>query len=163
MSTKEHKILQKKFIVRTYEKISQIGIVIPIIFQNNRQFQLSILGKITTNKKTPKTALDKTILEIKQELTTVLGEEFKFGYFFNPEIGSLFIAGHLTPTFLTKVDERELASLPAGLSGIFRGMGIDKEEINNYLTALKNDKYCLILRGESSLLTEIESLLNVDS
>lgn len=161
MSTKEHKILEKKFIVRSYEKISQIGIVIPIIFQNNNHFQLSILGKITTNKKTTKGTLEKTIVEIKRELTTVLGEEFQFGYFFSPEIGSLFIAGHLTPTFLTKVDERELASLPEGLSGIFRGMGIDKEEINSYLTALKKDKYCLIVRGESSLLTEVESLLNV--
>jgi hypothetical protein len=160
MSSKEHKIAEKKIIVKAYDTISQIGVVIPIIFKNNTHFQVSILGKITTNKKTTKVALDKTIIEIKQELTTVLGKKLQFGYFFNPEIGSLFIAGHLTPTFLTKVDERELASLPEGLSGIFRGMGIDKEEINSYLAALKNDKYCLIVRGESSLLTEVESLLN---
>ena len=88
-----------------------------------------------------------------------MGQQLQFGYFNNPEIGSLFIAGHLTPTFLTKVDENELASLPSGLLGIFRGLEIKTEDINTYLTALKNGNYCLIIRVERNLLATIKPLL----
>ena len=162
MPLRDHKTIQKKFIIRTYEKLSQIEVVISSVFKNSAHFQLSILGKVTTNNKITKTSLKKIVANKKQELSAVLGKEFQFGFFYNPEFGFLFIAGHLTPTFLTKVDERELASLPSGLSGIFRGLEIDKEEIQSYLTDLKNDKYCLIIRGESDLLATKESLLNLN-
>ena len=162
MSSKEHKTPQKLFVIKTYQSLSQIETVLSNIAQkNNIPLQLSILGKLTTNKTITKKKLEKIIADIKQQLSAVLGEQFQFGYFHNPEIGSLFIAGHLTPTFLNKVDERELASLPAGLSGIFRGLGIDVEDINSYLTELKKDSYCLIIRGESSVLATIEPMLNV--
>ena len=50
----------------------------------------------------------------------------------------LFITGHLTETFLIKVDDRELASLPAGIKGIFRGLGLIDDETQTYLSELKN-------------------------
>jgi hypothetical protein len=96
---------------------------------------------------------------IKKDLKVAIGEDFQCGYFYNPEFGWLFIAGHLTPTFLNKVDEIALASLPAGLLGIFRGMGIQKENINSYLEELRKDNYCLIIRAESLVLDVLEPLL----
>ncbi len=162
MSSIENKARQKLFVIRIYPCLSQIETVLNTIAQNiNIPLQLSILGKLTSHKTITKNELEKTIVDIKQELSAVLGEQFQFGYFHNPEIGSLFIAGHLTPTFLNKVDERELASLPAGLLGIFKGLGIDIKEINGYLTELKNDSYFLIIRGESSVLAAIEPMLSV--
>lgn len=162
MTSKTHNTAQKLFVIKTYPNLRQIEIVLTTIAQkNNIPLQLSILGKLTTNKQISKNELEKLIVAIKQQLSTVLGKAFQFGYFHNPEMGSLFIAGHLTPTFLTKVDESELASLPAGLSGIFRGLGIDKGDINSYLSDLKNDSYCLIIRGERSVLDDIEHLLAV--
>lgn len=163
MPSKEHKTQQKLFVIRTYPSLLQIETVLSTIAQEkNIPLQLSILGKLTTNKTITKKGLEKIIADIKQQLSAVLGKEFQFGYFHNPEIGSLFIAGHLTPTFLNKVDERELASLPAGLAGIFRGLGINIEDINSYLTALKNDSYCLIIRGESSVLATVKPMLSLD-
>jgi hypothetical protein len=162
MFSKEHKIAQKLFVIVTYKKISQIEVVLINIAQkNNIPVQLSILGPLTSDKISAKKELEKIIAEKEQQLSNLLGKEYQFGYFNNPEIGSLFIAGHLTPTFLTKVDERELASLPAGLSGIFRGLGISTEDIHRYVTELKNDSYCLIIRGESSVLKIIRPLLVV--
>jgi hypothetical protein len=162
MFSKEHKITQKLFIISTYKRVSQIEVVLINIAQNdNTPVQLSILGPLTSDKTSAKKELEKIIADKKQQLSNLLGKEYRFGYFNNPEIGSLFIAGHLTPTFLTKVDERELASLPAGLSGIFRGLGINKEDIHRYVTELKNDSYCLIIRGESSALKIIKPLLVV--
>ncbi|PQJ76276.1 hypothetical protein [Polaribacter glomeratus] len=160
MFSKEHKIAQKLFVISTYKKRSQIEVVLKNIAQkNNIQLQLSILGSLTSDKTNAKKEQEKIIADKKQQLSNLLGKEFEFGYFNNPEIGSLFIAGHLTPTFLTKVDERELASLPAGLSGIFRGLGIKKEDINDYLTAIKNGNYCLIIRVESTFLSTLKSYL----
>ena len=162
MFFKEHKIAQKLFVISTYKRVSQIEVVlINIAKKNNKPVQLSILGPLTTDKTSNKKKLEKIIADKKQQLSNLLGKEYQFGYFNNPEIGSLFIAGRLTPTFLTKVDQRELASLPAGLSGIFRGLGISKEDIHRYVTELKNDSYCLIIRGESSALNSIKSSLIV--
>ena len=162
MFFKEHKIAQKLFVIHTYKRVSQIEVVlINIAKKNNKPVQLSILGPLTSDKTSNKKELEKIIADKKLQLSNLLGKEYQFGYFNNPEIGSLFIAGRLTPTFLTKVDERELASLPAGLSGIFRGLGISKEDIHRYVTELKNDSYCLIIRGESSALKIIKSSLIV--
>ncbi|EPR72341.1 hypothetical protein ADIWIN_2511 [Winogradskyella psychrotolerans RS-3] len=161
MSVKKHNTPLKLFVIRTYQSLSQIETVIShITQQNNIPFQLSILGKLTTNKTIAKKELKKIMPDTKQQLSAVLGKKFQVGYFNNPEIGTLFIAGHLTPTFLNKIDERELASLPTGLIGIFKGLGINTEEINSYLNELKNDNYCLIIRGESSVLAGIEPMLS---
>ncbi|TXD48627.1 hypothetical protein [Polaribacter sp. IC073] len=156
MSFKEHKTPKKLFIIKSYQSLSKIEIVLRHIDQkSNNALQLSILGKLPTNTK----ELKNSTIVIKKELSAILGKEFQFGYFHNPEIGSLFISGHLTPTFLNKVDEKELASLSTGISGILRGLGIKKDNINTYLTALKNNHYCLIIRGESSVLDIIAPIL----
>jgi cobyrinic acid a,c-diamide synthase len=162
MFSKSHKIPQKFFVIRTYNKLSKIETVVDRIAQKNKTtLQLSVLGKLTNKQKITKKELQKSVAEIQQELSVVLAEEFKFGYFYNSEIGFLFIAGHLTSTFLNKVNERELASLPAGLLGIFRGLDAGTAEINNYFTDLKNDNYCLIIRGESNALKNIEPSLRI--
>jgi cobyrinic acid a,c-diamide synthase len=162
MFSKNHKIPQKFFVIRTYNELSKIETVVDRILQkNNTDLQLSVLGKLTNNKKITKKELQKSSTAIQQKLRVVLSEEFKFGYFYNSEIGFLFIAGHLTSTFLNKVNERELASLPAGLLGIFRGLDVGTAEINNYFTELKNDNYCLIIRGEGNALKSIEPSLSI--
>jgi hypothetical protein len=161
MSYKENSTPQKRFLIKTYSTLPKIETVLSnITKKNNVPLQLSILGQLTTNKGITKKEIKKIIAEIKQQLSAVLGKQFQFGYFHNPEIGSLFIAGHLTPTFLNKIDKRELASLPTGLLGIFKGLGINTEEINSYLKELKNDNYCLIIRGENSVLNIIEPMLD---
>jgi hypothetical protein len=161
MFSENYKTPQKFFVIRTYNKLSKIATVVNNIPQNNKTaLQFSVLGKLTNSKTITKKELQKSIVEIQQKLSVVFPKEFKFGYFHNSEFGLLFIAGHLTPTFLNKVDQRELASLPTGLLGIFRGLDSDSEEINNYLTDLKNDNYCLIIRGESNALKTIELSLS---
>lgn len=162
MLSKNHKTPQKFFVIKTYNKLSQIEKVLNSIAQENKAtLQLSVLGKLTNNKSITQKELQKSVKAIQKELNVLLAEDVKFGYFHNSEIGSLFIAGHLTPTFLDKVDKRELASLPAGLLGIFRGLDTDTAKINNYFTDLKNDNYCLIIRGESNMLRAIESSLSI--
>ena len=160
MFSENYKIPRKFFVIRIYSKLSKIETVVNNIAQKNKTaLQFSILGKLTNSATITKKQLEKSTAAMQKELSLVFPEEFKFGYFHNSEFGLLFIAGHLTPTFLNKIDQRELASLPTGLLGIFRGLDSDAKEINNYLTALKNDNYCLIIRGERSVLKSIESCL----
>lgn len=162
MSSKNRNPQQKLFAIRTFQSLSQIETVLNNIAQkNNTSLQLSILGKLTINKTITQKELKKIIINIKLQLTSLLGKQFQFGYFHNSEIGTLFIAGHLTPTFINKINKSELASLPTGLIGIFKGLGINNEEINSYLTELKNDNYCLIIRGESSVLNKLKPILDV--
>ena len=161
MFSENYKIPRKFFVIRTYSKLSKIETVVNNIAQKNKTaLQFSILGKLTNSATIAKKQLEKSTAAMQKELSLVFPEEFKFGYFHNSEFGLLFIAGHLTPTFLNKIDQRELASLPTGLLGIFRGLDSDAKEINNYLTALKNDNYCLIIRGERSVLQSIEPCLS---
>ena len=161
MFSENYKIPRKYFVIRTYSKLSKIETVVNNIAQKNKTaLQFSILGKLTNSATIAKKQLEKSTAAMQKELGLVFPEEFKFGYFHNSEFGLLFIAGHLTPTFLNKIDQRELASLPTGLLGIFRGLDSDAKEINNYLTALKNDNYCLIIRGERSVLQSIEPCLS---
>lgn len=155
----EYKIQQKLFIINTYAKIPDIEKVIASIVRKKIPAQFSILGKLTNTRSNNKKEVKTTIIQTREQLSTILGPKLQFGYFNNPEIGSLFIAGHLTPTFLTKVNQNELASLPSGLLGIFRGLEIKTEDINAYLTALKNGNYCLITRVERNLLATIKPLL----
>lgn len=163
MALKKQNSSQKLFVIKTYQSLKQIQNVVKKIAQEDTTaLQLSILGKLTTHKTITKEGLESIIVQIKQQLSIVLGAEFQSGYFFNPEIGSLFIAGHLTPTFLNKVEKREIASIPVGLLGIFKGLGIDTKYINSYLRELKNDSYCLIIRGKSDVLDAIEPLLVED-
>ncbi|WP_452228083.1 MULTISPECIES: hypothetical protein [unclassified Lacinutrix] len=161
MSSIEHKATHKLFVIKTFQSLLQIKSVLNTIAQKkNISLQLSLLVTLSTNKTSTKKELKKILEHLKQQLRVLFGASFQFGYFHNPEIGSLCIAGHLTPTFLNKVDKTELASLPAGLLGIFRGLGMKTGDINSYLAALKNGRYCLIIRGESSVLESIKTVLS---
>ena len=162
MFSENYKTPQKFFVIKTYNKLSKIETVVNNITQKNKKaLQFSILGKLTNSATIADKEIEKSTAAIQKELSVVFSEEFKFGCFHNSEFGLLFIAGHLTPTFLNKIDQRELASLPTGLLGIFRGLDSDAKEINNYLTDLKNNNYCLIIRGKRNALKSIESCLGI--
>ena len=47
--------------------------------------------------------------------------------------------------FFTKLNNKELASLLADFSTLFREFGMNTKYINGFLTALKNKNYYLII------------------
>ena len=160
MTSQEDKIQDKQFLIKIYTSVLQIKKAIRSIMQNdNLHFQLSILGKPTPHYSNNGNGLNEMISDIKMQLSNTLGKRIQFGYFNNPKIGALFIAGHLTETFLHKVDGKELASLPVGLYGIFRGIGIQLDDIDSYLKELQNGKFLLLIRGEAEALTTIGNVL----
>ncbi len=160
MASQEDKMKDKDFLIKVYTSLSEIKKVIQTITQNDiSDFQLSILGKRSFDDLNQGVKLDEMLRKISTQLNKTTGKPLQLGHFNNPEIGTLFIAGHLTNTFLQKVvDQKELASLPVGLSGIFRGIGIEIEHINRYIQELKNGNCLLIIRGKTKAL---EALSNI--
>lgn len=163
MSSKAPNTPQKSFLIKVYPTLLQIKTIIKhIALKSDAVFQLSLLGKIKTDNLIIKEKLEKTVTETKHQLRNILGNPLQFGYFHSPENGVLFITGHLTETFLIKVDDRELASLPAGINGICRELGLNDDETKTYLSELKKNKYCLIIRGKNSELATIKPLLSIN-
>ena len=160
MTSQEDNIKDKNFHIKIYTNLLEISKAIRTIAQNiSADFQFSILGKFSFKNSHQENELNEVAKGIKIELSRSLDKPIQLGYFNNPKIGTLFIAGHLTETFLHKVDGKKLASLPVGLYGIFRGIGIELNDIDRYLKELQNGKFLLLIRGEAEALTTIGSVL----
>lgn len=160
MTSQEDNIKDKYFLIKVYDNLLEINRAIQTIVQNiNADFQLSILGKLSSNDAPHETRLDEVVKEIRIQLSRSLGKHIQLDHIRNPEIGLLIIAGHLTSTFQQKVDQKELASLHIGLLGIFRGIGIELNHIDRYIQELKNERFLLIIRGENESLKAIENML----
>ncbi|EGV42483.2 hypothetical protein BZARG_2252 [Bizionia argentinensis JUB59] len=159
----EDKNLRKIFITRVYSSISQIETVVnTMALIGNDKPQVSVLGQYTSLNSRTKIELKTIFANIKEELRGFSSNTFKFGFFNHSEYGKLFIAGHLTSIFLTEVDNRKLAALPAGLLGIFRELGFNERETKNYLTTVKDGKFCLIIRVELRNLETVNALVEAN-
>mgnify|MGYP005987678733 CR=1 FL=1 len=107
MTTHLYKAAQKRFLIKVYPSLGHIDTAIKFMVQNDANLmQISILGKaVATNKTTPK-KLNKIKLDIKEQLSLGLRKNIECGYFKNPDIGVIFIAGHLTNIFLYLLDKK---------------------------------------------------------
>jgi hypothetical protein len=85
---------------------------------------------------------------------------FGSAFFFIPGIGPLLIAGPLVGWL---VGALESAVVVGGLSalgaGLF-GLGIPKDSILKYDTALKTDKFLLLAHGSADEITHAKEILN---
>jgi hypothetical protein len=150
----------KIFLVKVYANLSQLATVLKNITQKNGSyFQLSIFGKLTPNDFELSATLEETVTTIRKNISTALGKKIQLSQFHHPDIGTLFIAGHLTPTFITKIEDKQLGASPAGLNGIFRGLGVDMDAYQYYIDHLKNGSYLLFIRSEMESLSNIKSIL----
>ena len=94
---------------------------------------------------------------------SIWGIFFGSAFFIIPGIGPLFMAGPLVATI---VGVLEGAALLGGLSALgagLYGMGIPKDSILQYETALKADKFLLIAHGSSKELELARSVISGSS
>ncbi len=164
MKTKVLNTVKKYFFFKTYPHLWQLEKAIKIINENDAfNSQLSILGKFTQeqaeNEKKPFTER-KNFKPYWQEL---LGTSVDFGFFSNPEIGTIFIVGSLTSMFLHEIDGKALGAMSTGLYGIIRGLGGYKLQAETYLKLLNGGSYLLILRGYDDELNVLEDILEKEN
>lgn len=152
---------QKQVYCKAYKNLNQLENALSLIKEENTfLFQVSILGKVTQffSDKGIEVSNDTTI--IKTYWKDLLSKTVSFGSFYNPESGSAFIVGPLSPTFLREINGKSLVTLSSGPYGILRGLGVGGAKAANYLKLLNSGNYLLILRDYKTKLQELDAILN---
>lgn len=144
MKTRVKMLTEKKFISKIYFNLSQLEKAVFEIGKYTSAFEISVLGKVGHLK----IDLDRE-LDIKNYWIAGMKDESEFGHFFNPEIGTIFIAGPLAPLFLDDMGGKSLGSMSSGPYGILRGLGINEEQAATQIKKLNQGGYLLIVRGHS--------------
>jgi len=143
------KSISKHFLIKSYNDLETIKAALRFIKDHQLETaEISILGKFPVEKGF-KSDIEKSILKrkFKSIWEEILGTNTLFGQFKNPSLGSLFIAGALTPIFLHKINDRLLGNLSSGPYGILRGLGISEKKSTTCIQSLNEGKYLLIIRG----------------
>ncbi|MBJ7880170.1 hypothetical protein [Gelidibacter salicanalis] len=153
-------IEQKQIYLRAYQDLSQLENDLKHLEEKTSHFQVSVLGSVAQFYGDKNIEISKDTNMIKAYWEDLLGERVNFGSFYNPESGSVFIAGALVTTFLHKINGKCLATLSSGPYGIFRGMGGSEAQATTYLKQLNSGQYLLILRGFEDKTQELDELLN---
>ena len=139
---------QKQIYFKAYQNLSELETVLnQIEKEDTAKIQMSILGKVSQYYLDKEKDLPNGIDVIQVYWKKVWGNKVRFGRFYNPELGNVFVVGGLASTFLHQVDGKSLATLSSGPYGIFRGMGVDENLALSYLRNLNSGKYLLIIRA----------------
>jgi len=152
---------QKHFLIKAYPLLWPLEKAIKILNKNRTSnSQLSILGKFTKGY-TSKSIEERAIYEKEMKIywNGLLGTSPEFGFFTNPDLGTVFIAGSLTSMFLHEIEGKALGAMSAGSYGILRGLGAYQIQAESFLKLLTNGNYLLIVRGFDDELSVLEELL----
>lgn len=159
MTSENYNTVQKKIYFKAYKQLSLLEDALKHIKEQGfTHFQISILGKVSQFYCDKESEISKDTETLKMYWGELLESTNNFGNFYNREIGNVFIAGTLAPTFLYKIDGKTLGMLSAGPYGILRGIGASETQATTQLELLNNGSYLLIFRG---LANELENLKKV--
>lgn len=144
---------------RIYFDPLQLMETVEITINESADYELSILGKTKNLLSIPNKDSISNGIAIKTHAQEIVKVGKKFNFFFNPEIGDIFITGPLSSIFLNDLEGKYLGALSTGPFGILRGLGISRNKAIDHLTALKNGGYLIIIRGHDHDLDILERLL----
>ena len=85
---------------------------------------------------------------------------FGSAFFFIPGIGPLLIAGPLVGWLVGALESAVVVGGLSALGAGLYGLGIPKDSILRYETALKTDKFIVIVHGSSDETTRAKEILN---
>ncbi|NND79557.1 MAG: hypothetical protein HKN53_06650 [Maribacter sp.] len=130
-----------------------------IITNESSACELSILGKTNILNSAQNKGQINTGIAIKDHLSKITKEVMECDYFYNPEIGYIFIIGPLTSIFLNDLEGKSLGAISVGPYGILRGLGISHKQTISHIKALKKGGYLMIVRGYDDDLDILENIL----
>jgi hypothetical protein len=87
----------------------------------------------------------------------LLGASTDFGFFYNAEIGTIFIAGPLSEVFLYAVKHKKLGELSGGPYGILRGLGITEKEAATQIKNLNEGRYLVLIKRNLSTINLLKA------
>ncbi|MCA9499680.1 MAG: hypothetical protein KC588_10850 [Nitrospira sp.] len=85
---------------------------------------------------------------------------FGWAFFWIPGIGPLIVAGPLVSTILAGLEGAVAMAGLSALGAALYSMGIPKDSIVSYETALQAEKFLLIVHGTSDEVTRAKEMLN---
>ena len=132
-----------------------------IIINESADYELSILGKTNILNSSQNKGQINTGIAIKDHLSKLTKVVMECDYFYNPEIGYIFVIGPLTSIFLNDLEGKTLGAISAGPYGILRGLGISPKEATAHIKALKKGGYSLIARGYNNDIDTLENILGI--
>ncbi len=154
MNSKIEELKEKHVLLKAFPSIKQMNNAIKHICRLKIDgIQISVLGKLEDVDLY--TNFTNYWTELKADYKDELKLSSNFGIVSNPNIGTIFITGFLTPIFLQKINGKSIGSMTTGLYGILRGLGIEKKSVLAYSKALNKGNYLLVIRGNKSELQEI--------
>lgn len=160
MSAKVPKPREKRFFSKTFDQLSQVEQAITFVLaENPLDPRSTLLVKLDKIHHTELWEAEEMNERLKTYWKKLLGPKTDFGFFYNREIGTVFIAGPLSELFLHDVDGKKLAELSEGPYGILRGLGIDDTETASYIKKLNEGRYLLLIRGNGLDLNALENAL----
>lgn len=74
----------------------------------------------------------------------LLGPDLEFGFFFNEDIGTLFVAGPFKGIFLQKINNKKLGTYTNGVRGILEGLGLNDRKTAKAMQKLGQGQYLFI-------------------
>jgi len=132
-----------------------------IIINESADYELSILGKTNILNSAQNKGQINTGIVIKDHLSKLTKVVMECDYFYNPEMGYIFVIGPLTSIFLNDLEGKTLGAISAGPYGILRGLGISQSEASVHIKALKKGGYLLIARGYNDDIDILENILGI--
>jgi hypothetical protein len=151
----------KHFFSKIYLDSFHILEAAEIISNESADYEISILGKTNILNSAQNKGEINTGIAIKDHLSKITKAVMECDYFYNPEIGYIFITGPLTSIFLNDMDGKTLGAISAGPYGILRGLGIPPKQASAHIKALKKGGYLLIARGYNNDIDTVENILGI--
>ena len=159
MMAKITRSVSKHVFSKIYFDPSHIMETVEIVANEFANYELSILGKTSILHSAQNKDRINTEIAIKDHISKLTKVVMKCDYFYNPEIGYIFVTGPLTSIFLNDLEGKTLGAISAGPYGILRGLGISQKEATSHIKALKKGGYLMIVRGYDDDLDILENLL----
>lgn len=161
MKAKVTKSVHKHVFSKIYFDSFHVLEAAEIITNESADYELSILGKTNILSSTQNKGQINTGIAIKDHLSKITKVDMACDYFYNPEIGYIFIIGPLTSIFLNDLEGKSLGTISAGPYGILRGLGISQSEASAHIKALKKGGYLLIVRGYDNDIDTLENVMGI--
>jgi hypothetical protein len=138
---------KKHIIPKIFAQLTQVERAIKHSTKTNgMDSQFTLLVKLGQTYNAERRLAEEKNKELKTYWRKLLGAKTDFGFFYNPEIGTIFIAGPLSELFLHDIDGKKLGALTEAPYGILRGLGISEPEAIDNIKKLNEGRYLLLVR-----------------
>lgn len=151
---------RKQVFLECYGQKTQLEKAIrAILISKLNDKRISILGKFLDDKGNESSDVTDKSAQLSYFFNELLDEEMRWGTFYSPEIGSVFVTGFLVAIFQSRVGDKMLGELSIGIYGILRGLGVSEAETTLNVNNLKKGDYLLFIRSNPIEIGKLKDIL----